>query len=69
MNFSIDIDGLRARVRERRGSYAQLARMSGVSESYLSKFGRGAYQSPRILTLQRLSEALSEMEQKNGAGC
>ena len=67
MNFQVDIDGLRERVRARRGEYSQLARMSGVSESYLSKFGRGAYQSPRILTLQRLSQALEVLEGERGA--
>lgn len=62
-----DIDGLRARVRQHRGDYAELARMSGVSTSYLSKFGRGAFESPRVMTLQRLSLALDELDQKLGS--
>jgi predicted transcriptional regulator len=58
-----DLDGLRERVRALRGRYAELSLAAGVSGSWLSKFGRGGYESPRLATVVRLSTALESLEQ------
>jgi transcriptional regulator with XRE-family HTH domain len=59
-----DIDRLRERVRAQRGHYAELARASGMSVSWLSKFGRGRYASPGVVTVQRLAVALDSLERE-----
>jgi predicted transcriptional regulator len=59
----LDLDKLRARVRALRGRYAELSAAAGVSGSWLSKFGRGRYWSPRLATVVRLSAALDAVEQ------
>lgn len=60
--YNIDLSDMRARVRALRGRYARLSVSAGVSASWLSKFGRGSYESPRLSTVVRLSSALEEVE-------
>jgi predicted transcriptional regulator len=54
-------------VRSCRGRYAELAERAEVSQSWLSKFGRGAYTAPRVDTAWRLIAALDEIEGANRA--
>ena len=64
MDVLTDIDRLRARVRAQRGHYAALSAASGMSVSWLSKFGRGRYVSPGVVTVQRLAVALEALEKE-----
>lgn len=64
MDVLTDIDRLRERVRAQRGHYTALSRASGMSVSWLSKFGRGRYASPGVVTVQRLAVALDALEKE-----
>lgn len=57
-----DLERLRGRVRGLRGRYQELSDAAGVSGSWLSKFGRGDYESPRLGTVIRLARALDVLE-------
>jgi len=58
MKISIDAH-IRSNLNSRRGSWAELARQSGVSYSWLSKFARGLIENPGLRTLERLSSAMN----------
>jgi len=59
MKISIDAH-IRSNLNLRRGRWAELARQSGVSYSWLSKFARGLIENPGLRTLERLSAAMDE---------
>lgn len=58
----------RARVRAHKGRYRELAALTDLSESYISKFARGERgDNPRMDTLDRLTGALDEIEKSKAS--
>lgn len=58
----------RARVRARKGQYRELAALTDLSESYISKFARGDRgDNPRLDTIDKLTDALDKLEKTEAA--
>lgn len=62
-----DLDDLRRRVRDLRGNLGELVALSGMSRSWVSKFGVGGYDNPGIKTVERISDALDTIERARHA--
>jgi len=56
------ITNLRARLRERRGSYGSVAQKSGLSLSWVAKFATGVKDDPKLRTVAALDSALNDLE-------
>ena len=56
------IAGLRNRVRSHRGRYVDIAKASGLSVSWVSKFAIGVKDDPKLRTVAALDCALSEID-------
>ena len=61
------ISDLRERLLKVRGQYGFVARRSGLSVSWLSKFATGTKDDPKLKTLAALDSALVEIEKKEAA--
>lgn len=51
-----------ARLQKHEGSYAEIARISGLSYSQLTKVAQGHADNPTVATLQKVIEALDAFE-------
>lgn len=67
MNVIAFRDELRARLIAQRGKYRQICELSGLTDSWVSKFANRAIQNPTVSKLDRLSQALDEIERPEAA--
>ena len=57
----MDIDSLMREVKAQSGRYNDLAMHSGISVSWISKFGRGVIRNPTIKTLSQVRKGLDQL--------
>lgn len=61
------IESTRARMRTHRGKYNEISTLAGISLSWVKKFSTGARgSSPSFEQMQRLIQALDELERRSG---
>lgn len=66
MDASTLCETTRSRLQKHEGSYAQIARDSGLSYSSLTKFAQGHIDNPTVDSLQQFIDALNAFEAKQG---
>ena len=64
MNAQKVVDKLRVRTLAQKGQYPELAKLSGLSMSWIMKFTAGERNDPKLSTVESLNNALTKLENR-----